>query len=72
MKVACTVWGGGKAGDNFKDLPIVKSVYSERKHTSQGWHTFYMAVNKTETDKRLTQLGRRIQKNSCGELAKAY
>ena len=31
----------------------------------------YMAVNKTETDKRLTQLGRRIQKNSCGELAKA-
>ena len=30
MKVACTVWGGGKVGDNFKDLPIVKSAYSER------------------------------------------
>ncbi|MGG1166282.1 MULTISPECIES: hypothetical protein [Bacillus cereus group] len=22
MKVARTVWGGGKAGDNFKSLPI--------------------------------------------------
>ena len=23
MKVACTVWNGGKIGDNIKDLPIV-------------------------------------------------
>ena len=22
VKVACTVWSGGKAGDNFKGLPI--------------------------------------------------
>ena len=22
MKVACTVWSGGKSGDNFKGLPI--------------------------------------------------
>ena len=22
VKVACTVWVGGKAGDNFKGLPI--------------------------------------------------
>ena len=22
MKPACTVWSGGKAGDNFKSLPI--------------------------------------------------
>lgn len=22
MKVACTVWSGGKDGDNFKALPI--------------------------------------------------
>lgn len=21
-KVSCTVWSGGKVGDNFKDLPI--------------------------------------------------
>jgi len=22
VKVACTVWSGGKSGDNFKGLPI--------------------------------------------------
>ncbi|WP_176551179.1 hypothetical protein [Bacillus sp. AFS040349] len=22
VKVACSVWGGGKVGDNIKDLPI--------------------------------------------------
>ena len=27
MKVACTVWDGGKVGDNFKDLPIVMKSY---------------------------------------------
>ena len=31
MKVALTVWSGGKAGDNFKGLPItIKSVESVR------------------------------------------
>ena len=24
-KGACTVWGGGKLGDNFKELPITHS-----------------------------------------------
>jgi hypothetical protein len=28
MKVACTVWTGGKAGDNIKCLPI--SILSEQ------------------------------------------
>lgn len=26
-KLSCTVWGGGKLGDDIKELPIVKSVY---------------------------------------------
>lgn len=28
MKVACTVWTGGKVGDSIKDLPI--SILSEQ------------------------------------------
>ncbi|GAA0249346.1 hypothetical protein GCM10008922_07380 [Faecalicatena contorta] len=26
-KLSRTVWGGGKLGDDIKELPIVKSVY---------------------------------------------
>lgn len=26
-KLSRTVWGGGKLGDNIKELPIVKNVY---------------------------------------------
>ncbi len=36
MKTARTVWGGGKVRDNFKDLPIVKSAYSERLTPLRG------------------------------------
>ena len=50
MKVACTVWSGGKSGDNFKGLPIaigreepgheavdgeIDVIKSERKSTIQ-------------------------------------
>ena len=47
MKVARTVWDGGKVGDDLKDLPIAKSAYFERKNISQGWHTLTAGVYKT-------------------------
>jgi len=36
VKVACTVWTGGKAGDNFKGLPVrnVPSSNGEWSHYS--------------------------------------
>lgn len=29
-KLACTVWSGGKAGDNIKCLPITIASYADR------------------------------------------
>lgn len=29
-KPACTVWSGGKVGDNIKDLPITIAGYADR------------------------------------------
>lgn len=35
MKVARTVWSGGKLGDNIKGLPITIASYANCKRT--GW-----------------------------------
>ena len=37
VKVACTVWSGGKSGDNFKGLPI--AIWSEvtGNEAAYGW-----------------------------------
>lgn len=32
-KLACTVWSGGKAGDDFKCLPITITGYANRTFT---------------------------------------
>ena len=36
MKVACTVWSRGKAGDNIKGLPIAIVDSSDPTTTSQS------------------------------------
>ena len=40
MKVACSVRGGGKVGDNIKVLPIVRSIYL-LPAMAAGWYTFH-------------------------------
>ena len=37
VKVACTVWSGGKSGDNFKGLPIAIRCQVSGHETSDGW-----------------------------------
>ena len=46
VKVACTVWGGGKAGDYFKGLPIaIKSSSSELAKMTLG---FCITIHKSQ------------------------
>ena len=56
MKVACTVWSGGKSGDNFKGLPIAIGREVAGDQTVDGWwwrgadwydtdsHAFYLVL----------------------------
>ena len=37
MKVACTVWSGGKSGDNFKGLPIAIRCKVSGHEAAHGW-----------------------------------
>ena len=34
-KLACTVWSGGKAGDNIQGLPITITGYADRKKSGR-------------------------------------
>ena len=54
-KLSRTVWGGGKLGDDIKELPIVKSVYPTGNcgggtHTPTVWNGF---MRKTGSGKQL-------------------
>ena len=46
VKVACTVWSGGKSGDNFKGLPIAirrqkpgDQAADERRRGNPDWYS---------------------------------
>ncbi|AAO82050.1 hypothetical protein EF_2325 [Enterococcus faecalis V583] len=53
MKVACTVWSGGKSGDNFKGLPIAiwreiagnETTYGRRR-SCPDWDAAYPSAGK--------------------------
>ena len=40
VKVACTVWSGGKSGDNFKGLPIAIRRQKPGYETAHGWRRY--------------------------------
>ena len=61
-KLSRTVWGGGKLGDDIKELPIVKSVYPTGNcgggtHKRQNLYIyrrfFYMCGWNVQTNKRI-------------------
>lgn len=41
MKVACTVWSGGKSGDNFKGLPIAIGCKITGNQAAYEWRWGY-------------------------------
>jgi len=45
VKVACTVWSGGKSGDNFKGLPIAIRSQEPGHQTADGWCRNHAAGN---------------------------
>lgn len=50
MKVACTVWGGGKLRDYIKELPIVKNAYLENKlFSGMAYITVRLGMNEIRT-----------------------
>ena len=60
MKVARTVWGGGKDGDNFKILPITikslfkcVSMYNLEKHRFVAYATNAIKNNMGDLIKRI-------------------
>jgi len=60
VKVACTVWSGGKSGDYFKGLPIAIRCQVTRDQTAYG----ELDVNKSGKEKH--------NPDGTGDIVKKY